>query len=144
MNKWISLSIVGMLAGVALLQAETPATRPAGEKRVTASGLTIVDYGGGGGGCKTGDRVWVHYTGKLTNGTKFDSSLDRAEPLEFTLGRGDVIKGWDEGIEGMQVGDKRQLTIPPNLGYGEQGNGPIPGNATLIFDVQLMGFRRPG
>ena len=87
----------------------------------------------------------VKYTGKLADGTKFDSSDDHAETangLEFTLGKGMVIKGWDEGIAGMKPGDKRKLIIPPELGYGPTGNGPIPGNATLTFEVQLVLVKR--
>ena len=131
--------------------AATPApeaTQPAdkiGDKKTTPSGLTIVTVASGDGIAKAGDTVWVHYTGTLqSNGTKFDSSLDRGEPISFTLGQGEVIKGWDEGIAGMKVGDKRQLTIPPALGYGEKGAGNvIPPNATLVFDVELTGVKRP-
>jgi FKBP-type peptidyl-prolyl cis-trans isomerase len=87
-----------------------------------------------------GKTVSVHYTGVLTNGTKFDSSLDRGQPIVFPLGTGMVIKGWDQGVEGMKVGGKRKLTIPPDLAYGAKGTpgGPIPPNATLVFDVELV------
>ena len=84
----------------------------------------------------------MHYTGTLESGTKFDSSRDRGTPLEFEIGRGKVIKGWDEGVMTMKVGGRRKLIIPPNLGYGPQGRPPtIPGNATLIFDVELLGIK---
>jgi FKBP-type peptidyl-prolyl cis-trans isomerase FkpA len=89
-----------------------------------------------------GNRVSVHYTGWLTDGTKFDSSLDRNQPFEFRLGAGQVIRGWDEGVAGMQVGGKRKLTIPPQLGYDERGaGGVIPPNAVLVFEVELLGVR---
>ncbi|MGE3725469.1 MAG: FKBP-type peptidyl-prolyl cis-trans isomerase [Candidatus Sericytochromatia bacterium] len=85
-----------------------------------------------------GDTVIVHYTGWLTNGEKFDSSKDRNEPFSFTLGVGQVIKGWDEGFAGMKEGGQRKLTIPPEMGYGQRNVGPIPANSTLIFEVELI------
>ena len=94
---------------------------------------------GAGTAPKRGDTVKVHYTGWLTDGTKFDSSVDRDEPFSFVLGTGQVIRGWDQGVAGMCVGDKARLTIPPELAYGEQGYpGAIPPNATLIFEVELL------
>ncbi|HVZ89568.1 MAG TPA: FKBP-type peptidyl-prolyl cis-trans isomerase [Polyangia bacterium] len=98
---------------------------------------------GEGATATKGKTVSVHYTGRLTDGTKFDSSYDRGQPIDFPLGAGVVIKGWDQGIDGMKVGGKRKLTIPPDLAYGARGTpgGPIPPNATLVFDVELVGVR---
>jgi FKBP-type peptidyl-prolyl cis-trans isomerase FkpA len=93
---------------------------------------------GDGQEAKIGDTVSVHYTGWLLDGTKFDSSLDRNQPFEFTIGEGRVIRGWDEGLPGMRPGGKRELTIPPNMAYGPTGTGSIPPNATLIFEVELL------
>ncbi len=93
---------------------------------------------GTGSAVKTGDTVSIHYAGTLEDGTPFDSSYDRGQPFETPIGAGQVIKGWDLGVVGMKVGGKRRLTIPPELGYGEQGSGTIPPNSTLIFDVELM------
>lgn len=109
----------------------------------TPSGLKYVDQAVGTGDVAVvGKNVSVHYTGWLENGKKFDSSVDRGQPFSFPLGAGRVIKGWDEGVQGMKVGGKRKLTIPSDLGYGSRGaGGVIPPNATLIFDVELLGVR---
>jgi hypothetical protein len=117
--------------------APTPVT---GSPVTTASGLQYWDLVTGTGDTAVpGKMVRVHYTGWLTDGTKFDSSVDRQTPFQFPLGAHRVIKGWDEGVAGMQVGGKRQLRIPPELGYGERGaGGRIPPGATLIFDVELL------
>ena len=106
----------------------------------TPSGLVYEEITVGSGAEATaGKPVTVHYTGWLTNGTKFDSSKDRDDPFQFGLGQGQVIKGWDEGVAGMKVGGKRKLTIPPELGYGARGaGGVIPPNATLVFEVELL------
>jgi len=110
----------------------------------TASGLKIEEVvEGGGGAAAAGQHVTVHYTGWLTDGVikgrKFDSSKDRGDPFAFALGAGQVIKGWDEGVQGMKVGGRRLLTIPPALGYGARGaGGVIPPNATLLFEVELL------
>ncbi len=97
---------------------------------------------GDGATAAAGQSVTVHYTGWLTDGTKFDSSVDRGDPFVFNLGRGQVIAGWDQGVAGMQVGGKRKLTIPPEMGYGLRGaGGVIPPNATLVFEVELLGIR---
>jgi FKBP-type peptidyl-prolyl cis-trans isomerase len=95
---------------------------------------------GNGAEATSGQKVTVHYTGWLTNGTKFDSSKDRRDPFVFNLGKGQVIKGWDEGVKGMKVGGVRQLTIPASMGYGARGYPPvIPGNAALKFEIELLG-----
>ena len=117
----------------------------AGDTVTTGSGLKyIVVKKGKGKKSEAGKMAEVHYTGWLTDGKKFDSSLDRNETFEFNLGAGQVIKGWDEGVALMKIGDKVRLIIPPDLGYGEKGAGDvIPPNATLIFDVELIGVYKP-
>jgi len=106
----------------------------------TPTGLQIEDLiEGEGATAAAGDAVRVHYTGWLTDGTRFDSSKDRGDPFTFQLGGGMVIRGWDEGVAGMRVGGSRKLTIPPELGYGAAGaGGVIPPNATLVFEVELI------
>ena len=143
------LAFVGIAAILSARAADAPATQPA--QRKTESGLTIIEVKALGEAMTAAkdDIVWVHYTGKLENGTKFDSSFDRPDdkgdptPIKFHLGQGNVIKGWDEGVAGMKVGEKRKLIIPPDLAYGAQGaGGVIPPNATLTFDVELVGIYR--
>jgi peptidylprolyl isomerase len=114
-----------------------------GSETTTGSGLKYVDeVVGTGESPLPGKFVRVHYTGRLENGTKFDSSVDRGQPFEFPIGVGRVIKGWDEGVMTMKVGGKRKLIIPPNLGYGAFGAGDrIPPNSTLVFEVELLGVR---
>lgn len=109
----------------------------------TPSGLKyVVDKEGTGEATpQAGQSVTVHYTGKLMDGKKFDSSYDRGKPIEFTVGKGQVIKGWDEALLGMKKGEKRVLIIPSSLGYGPSGRGPIPPNATMVFDVELIDFK---
>jgi len=130
--------------------APTPAPQPANgdtfampaKLETTPSGLKYsIDQPGTGAQPKSGQTVTVHYTGWLADGTRFESSRDRNEPLEFVIGQGQVIKGWDEGIATMKVGEKRTLVIPPDLGYGTSGSGQIPPNATLVFKVELLGAR---
>lgn len=132
--------------------SEQPSTRDqtgsdpqAGDQEMTrtASGLEMRDEAvGEGEAARAGDRVSVHYTGWLENGTKFDSSRDRGQPFQFVLGEGRVIRGWEEGVLGMKPGGRRRLRIPPELGYGSRAvGGVIPANATLLFDVELLGVR---
>lgn len=103
-------------------------------------GITIIQEGNGQG-AQVGDTVSVHYEGTLSDGIKFDSSYDRGKPFEFTLGENYVIDGWEKGVVGMKVGEIRELRIPSSMGYGDSGNGPIPGNAGLIFKIELLGIK---
>jgi FKBP-type peptidyl-prolyl cis-trans isomerase len=135
-----ALVAIILLSLIGLAVAQTP-TKVTGDPIKTASGLEYWDIKAGTGAeAKPGHKVKVDYTGWLTNGKKFDSSVGK-RPFEFTLGAGQVIKGWDEGVAGMKVGGKRQLKIPADLAYGSRGvpQAGIGPGATLIFDVQLLG-----
>jgi len=141
----VTLAILGLMLS-ARAQTDKKAatggpTKVTGAPTKTPSGLEYWDIKVGTGAvAQAGHKVKVHYTGWLTNGKKFDSSVDRGQPFEFMLGGGQVIKGWDEGVAGMKVGGKRQLRIPPDLAYGQRGvgDGLIPPNSTLVFDVELI------
>jgi FKBP-type peptidyl-prolyl cis-trans isomerase len=143
-SKTLSAAIFAGLTALALAPAPV---RAEPETTLTASGLKYIDVKPGTGATpKIGQTVKVHYTGWLyvngAKGKKFDSSRDRGEPLEFPLGVGQVIKGWDEGVETMKVGGRRTLIIPPELGYGARAMGnAIPANSWLIFDVELVGVK---
>jgi FKBP-type peptidyl-prolyl cis-trans isomerase len=122
------------------LDATPPA--PTSKAVTTASGLIYEDLQvGDGTAAKTGDTVTVNYTGWLADGTKFDSSIDRNQTFDFPIGGGKVIPGWDEGVVGMKVNGTRLLVIPPSLAYGASGSGPIPPNATITFEVQLVAIK---
>ncbi len=143
------VTVLGLAFGCGSPDKSTASSTPSasspmkvsGQPTTTPSGLQYWDIVVGTGAAATsGSTVKVHYSGFLTTGQKFDSSRDRGEPFSFPLGQGQVIKGWDEGVAGMKIGGQRQLRIPPQLGYGAEGaGGVIPPNATLIFDVELLG-----
>jgi FKBP-type peptidyl-prolyl cis-trans isomerase len=133
-ESWMLMILAGLLCLFASGCSDPPVTE-----------LQIEELKEGEGpAAKVGDTVEVHYTGKLTNGNKFDSSLDRMEPFPFKIGAGEVIKGWDQGVAGMKVGGKRKLTIPPDLAYGKEekrdrtGKVIIPANSALVFEVELL------
>jgi FKBP-type peptidyl-prolyl cis-trans isomerase len=144
-----SLIVCSIALAVACSQSEAPkqeqpAAQPAAastQPQAAVTELRVEDTKvGTGDTALAGKNVTVHYTGWLTDGTKFDSSKDRGQPFTFQLGAGQVIKGWDQGVTGMKVGGVRKLTIPPSLGYGDRGaGGVIPPNATLVFEVELLG-----
>ena len=133
MNRWLSVLILLALAGCGG-GGDGGTTTPTGGGTLVVEDLVV----GTGATAAVGDTVSVHYVGTLTNGTKFDSSYDRGQPFPFQIGAGRVIAGWEQGVPGMKVGGKRRLTIPPSLGYGNQANGSIPPNSTLIFDIDLL------
>lgn len=139
----IAIAVVVVLALSAVGYVLSRRGEHSGTEITTASGLKYIDLVEGTGPTpQIGQMISVHYLGTLENGTKFDSSYDRGTPYEFRLGTGAVIKGWDEGLMSMKVGGKRKLIVPPSLGYGPRGSPPkIPGNSTLIFDVELLSLK---
>ena len=142
LRRFVTTVALFLFAAATIAHADTTApSKTKGKPVTTPSGLKYWELKKGSGAvAKAGDSVQVHYTGWLTEGKKFDSSVDRGSPFVFKLGAGMVIRGWDEGVAGMKVGGKRQLHIPAELGYGARGAGDaIPPNAELIFDVELLG-----
>jgi len=128
---WLTIAVSMTLAACG---GGDSATSPSGGGTLVIEDLVV----GTGATAANGDTVTVHYLGSFTNGTKFDSSYDRGTPFSFRLGAGQVIAGFDQGVVGMRVGGKRRLTVPPSLGYGSAGFGTIPGNTTLVFEVELL------
>lgn len=144
-NVLIVIVIIILIFGGYFILQKPANNQPAEKKEIISENKEVQTVKietlqeGSGEASKTGDLVTVHYTGTLENGTKFDSSVDRGTPFGFTLGENRVIQGWELGVLGMKVGEKRKLTIPPELGYGSQGAGElIPPNATLLFEVELL------
>jgi FKBP-type peptidyl-prolyl cis-trans isomerase len=142
-KEWIAVTVAILVVGFFFIfgQSLVSIFTNSSSKNTMASqqGLQVQDtIIGTGDTAGSGDRVVVNYTGKFSDGRVFDSSIPRGEPFQFVLGSGQVIKGWDEGIVGMKVGGKRTIIVPPELGYGANDYGPIPGGSTLIFDVELI------
>lgn len=139
-SGWPGVLIIALI--IACVTTLAGCGQKTGTEVTTATGLKYVDEViGTGDKAKLGRTVVVQYTGTLTDGTKFDSSVDRGQPYEFRLGTDSIIRGWNEGILSMHVGGKRKLIIPPELGYGAQGKGNIPPDATLIFEIELLGVK---
>jgi len=141
------IMLIGAVVGVTLLvngSAQAPPAKNPGQTTSPQKGSSSMELQstdetvGTGAEAVAGKSVTVNYTGTLTDGTKFDSSYDRNQPFTFTLGGGQVIKGWDQGVVGMKVGGKRKLVIPPSLGYGSQAQASIPANSTLVFEIELL------
>jgi len=131
----ISLLLAALHCGLSFADKEVKKLQIGVKKRIAPELCKIKS--------RKGDSLSMHYTGKLVDGTEFDSSIPRGQPLDFTLGAGQVIKGWDQGLLGMCEGEKRKLSIPADLGYGDRGSPPkIPGGATLIFEVELLTIKR--
>jgi len=148
MKKWMTLSLISVIAATACTKKkpgeETDTNTAGGNTQVAmqatpAPKVEIEDVSAGKGAeAVAGKQVTVHYTGTLKDGTKFDSSVDRKQPFTFNLGKGEVIRGWDQGVVGMKIGGKRKLSIPPELAYGSNAVGAIPANSTLLFEIELI------
>ena len=141
-GKAVAAILIGSVLIVAIGLALTAKYAGGVREKELAVKIEIIQQGSGDK-TETGDKVSVNYTGKLENGTQFDSNVGSGKPFEFTLGMGQVIKGWDEGLLGMQVGEKKKLTIPAAKAYGTQAVGNIPPNSTLIFEVELLRIDKP-
>jgi FKBP-type peptidyl-prolyl cis-trans isomerase len=147
-NEWVgvvmALLVIGLFFGVGMYY-KTDNQQPMENTSINnIQGLQITDVlVGTGAEASVGDTAVVHYVGMFADGRKFDSSIDRGTPFSFVLGKGMVIKGWDEGVVGMKAGGKRKLVVSPEMGYGMSDYGPIPGGSTLYFDVELLGVQKP-